>query len=1216
MPGQDANAPNLQIAVMTETLDAIGLAPGFRERLGAMHENISKQWSELGRDCRRRLGRAINSPAQLLARINELSSASAADVAGAAQRLRSTAFAVRGLTNRHLERLRRKHSVRPPESDARRRLDSQIAEIQRLSFAIARVVTFVKSPSWDVMAKNRLLVLGRWGTGKTHSLCDLASRRMADRLPTLLCLGQQIPEGEEPLAGLCRITGLAPNPESLLRELQRLGSRAGCRSLLIVDAINEGDRRAWRQALRGMRQRLTPYPNVALVLSCRQPFDEQMVSRKTVSQFAIVSHEGFAEQEFNAQLSFFDYYRIPAPQFPLITHEFSRPLFLKLLCESVQHLSRGQQHRQLKTFASGQRGMTFLLERFVKTVGSEIESDFQLDIGTCWRILKGDAPTRGSAIVGIAPAMAEIPSDVLSPARALDAIQPFIGGQRRRSVAQAVLRRMISDGLLSEDIRWTRSGPGTVVRFPYQRFGDHIIARHLLARHLRTDSETAIRRSFYRTRMLGRIFELGPGGYSYRMPGLASALMVEFPERVRRRLPEDERELVFYLPKDRQLVEPLRDAFLESLPWRTNESFSKQTAHVVNVLLKPQPPRSPNAVIEVLLGLSTREGHVYSAEKLQQWLARMSMPDRDLLWSEYIRTADDTSTIFRLIEWIERNSRERMTSEAAETSTRLLSVMLTTTVRPFRDRVTRALFLIGLEHPKVLFGRTVEMLSFNDPYVRERLLAACYGVAMALWADPYGQQLRAALPELGRALLQQMFVPPAPVGTRHSLARNYALGAIELATRVDPTTVSRYQRRFLRPPFDQLSTPFDPNGALTDDQRREAAGAIHMDFGNYTLGTLVPGRQNYDDSNADYQVVKRQILGRIQQLGYSSSRFGDIDRFIASYGGYDREQSGSKTDRYGKKYSWIAFFELTGLRADRGLLHADWHNPLRTDVDIDPSFPHEASKWKTSLANPFSAAPTTPVEWLHSGPIPGYDFLLDRATVDGLRGPWVLLDGYVSEESDPRRVFTFFQGMMVESSRVETLESGFKAIQYPGNHAIPRPGEDHYTYGGEIPWSVQFGSSLRRRDGSARRNRQRAFGQWSKGRERGGVLVEVPAHQFSWSPNYSILNKDTGAHLPAPAVCQALGLVNHARTLDLYSSNGRRASLFRAVIPKKGLGRGSLLYIRKSLLVRYLRSTNQKFVWMIWGERGFTTGSGLHESAAVQSAWGSYRHIHRRFRTL
>jgi hypothetical protein len=107
-----------------------------------------------------------------------------------------------------------------------------------------------------------------------------------------------------------------------------LGEAVNGRALLIIDAINEGDRREWKRVLPGLRRRLGDYPNVALVVSCRQPFDDQLFSRRVRAHFVSVYHDGFAEREFDAQLSFFDYYDIPAPHFPLITEEFSRPLII------------------------------------------------------------------------------------------------------------------------------------------------------------------------------------------------------------------------------------------------------------------------------------------------------------------------------------------------------------------------------------------------------------------------------------------------------------------------------------------------------------------------------------------------------------------------------------------------------------------------------------------------------------------------------------------------------------------------------------------------------------------------------------------------------------------------------------------------------------------------------------------------------------------------
>ena len=70
-----------------------------------------------------------------------------------------------------------------------------------------------------------------------------------------------------------------------------------------------------------------------------------------------------------------------------------------------------------------------------------------------------------------------------------------------------------------------------------------------------------------------------------------------------------------------------------------------------------------------------------------------------------------------------------------------------------------------------------------------------------------------------------------------------------------------------------------------------------------------------------YRRVRRQIEKRVVELGYSKSRFEHIDRRIAeeSLAGASAETD-PKTDRYGKKYSWIAYFEMYGLRREQGLV--------------------------------------------------------------------------------------------------------------------------------------------------------------------------------------------------------------------------------------------------------------------------------------------------------
>ena len=154
------------------------------------------------------------------------------------------------------------------------------------------------------------------------------------------------------------------------------------------------------------------------------------------------------------------------------------------------------------------------------------------------------------------------------------------------------------------------------------------------------------------------------------------------------------------------------------------------------------------------------------------------MADRDLLWSEYLRHAvPGNSVVYRLLEWVERSPEGGMDRDTAANTMLHLSLFLTTTNRYLRDRTTRTLFLLGLYHPDILFARTLESLGFNDSYLSERLLAACYGIAMSLWADPAGRRLRSELPRFACRIVEAMFVPEAPYATRHVLMRDTRSGS-------------------------------------------------------------------------------------------------------------------------------------------------------------------------------------------------------------------------------------------------------------------------------------------------------------------------------------------------------------------------------------------------------------------------------------------------------
>ena len=1196
---------------MARALAFIGTHPSYRTHIKSLKEAVDERTHWAPERLKRTFRGRKFTPAHVSATLGLLSNAAPEDQAAVARELWRSVRAVRRTVSRVYNKIRREELAAETDESRRRTREERI-NLLRDTAPISDVEDFLDSPPFSLLAANAMLLLGHWGTGKTHALCDVTQDRMQQGLPTLFYLAENLPSRRDPLQGLCDATKLAASSESLLENLQRLGEAAGCRTLLIIDGINEGDRQSWSKHLSKIARAVQRFSHVGLVVSCRRPFEVLIFKDRIASKFVRVEHRGFTDSEIDAQVAFFAYYDIPAPSVPLLTPEFSRPLFLKILCKSLRNRTRRHKSSYVRDLAAGQKGMTLVLEDFAKEIGKPIERDFGLNRLTCWNLLKGHALVPDGPSIGLAPTMARNMREYVTREECLILIQHITSWQCVDR-CEDLLHRLLADGLLGESVTWDRSEPIPVIQFPYQLFGDHLIARYLLDRHLNTQSDAAIRRSFYANRPLGRIFDQSTGVGIFQKPGLASAIMLEFPERVKRApVPSNERELIAYLPRASRSLNASRDVFLEGLYWRPARSFTKATDEIIRGYLGSDFEWTQREALEVLVSLATRVGHPYSAGRLYRFIQSQEMSYRDLFWSEFLRQIHRDSAVYRLIEWVDATNRHPRDGNVVDNCITLLSLCLTTTRRALRDRATRALYQLGHERPKSLFDLTLTALDFNDPYVPERMLGACYGVTMSMWADPDGDSVRSALPDFARELVKRMFLPGGQNQSAHILMQGYALGTIELARRVALRCIPKPQMRFLRRPLKAICSPF-PHPKMIDDAAAEGArAAFRLDFENYTLGRLTPGRRNYDYENEDYRAVRRQVLWRIGDLGYSEEKFSATDAAIVNSGERRSELDPSRVDRYGKKYAWIAFFEMYGVRLDAGLL-GEWRTERPSDVDIDPSFPTAPNYWIPPLSGLLDSSPSDPREWLTCGATPDYETLLHRREIDGASGPWVLLDGWIEEQSvaDKRRLFTFLWSRFVDRTLSEPLVTSFLRRDYPGNDEIPSPLEDYCTFAGEIPWSARYAASLRAPDGEVKRQVDAAFPRFGTDDTQSGIPVEIPVCGWAWEHHRSAENQVSGAFFLAPALCESLGLVKHARSFDLYDGDGKRATVYTKA---KSVDVGvecRFLFIRTDLLNQYLRATDQQLIWFVWGERDFETENLIPQMDQYSDVFQRYGNIHR-----
>lgn len=1059
----------------------------------------------------------------------------------------------------------------------REALNGRIRDLIDLDEALAPVVTILEGHEGRSASDGvTVLLLGEWGTGKTHFVCDFARAALEDGVPAVAALASML-DGGDPLDELAARLGCA-NSSAFLDQLETAARAAGRRALIMIDAINEGDRHAWRRSLPILLRAIAKRPDVALVLTCRTPFERQIVNEGQLNRLQRLYHPGFDAQEFDAQLEFFDFHQLPALHVPLLSAEFARPLFLKLLCEGLVRLSARKQKSHLEGIASGQKGMTFVLENFVGSVGSPIEQRHRLQKQACWYLLKGHP---GLGHQGLAGRLADLRREWLLQDEVLEevALQLNLTGD----AAVAFVREMVSSGLLVEQLRFQEGEYQEALALPYQRFSDHLVARHLLSTHLDTGSTTRVHRSFYANRRLGAVFQTDRWGSTFAEPGIASALMVEFPERVKRvASPSGPTELISYLPKSRLLLTPVVDAFVEGLYWRDASAFSQDTRNVVRVLFAHDESRVSHRLLEVLLGVAARNKHPWNAEWLWDRLSTMPMAQRDLLWSEFLRLAESTDNPHRLLAWAERPAAQSADASVTKNLLLLLALMTTTTDRVLRDRATRAMVHLAERHPEVLFELVPDALVFNDPYVPERVLAAAYGVAMRTWglrARP--RHFDDSLAALARALLDKMLADDASSVTWHSLTRSYAEGLVELHHVLQPACVSDHERATLaRLPLPSESPFRDPttiNGSDVEDGEH----AIHMDFGNYTMGRLIENRANYDMEHPEYVDVRKQIADRIGRLGYRTSEFGEIDRRIANYSG--RRNDSARTDRYGKKYGWIAYFEMYGIRSRSGLIKDHPRmEPRSTDVDIDPTFPAAVAEWAPSIPDVFASSHTDHPAWLADGRIPDYRGIVCLEKVDGEAGDWVLLEASFRHGApDGRECHAWVRSSFVPLGSLDVVRAEFTERPPRGRtQALPEAGSDLCTFLGEVPWSRKFGSDIREDDGTPQPLADRAFDYFAGGEWQDGVPVEATTRIWGWDSYHSTLNQVGSVTFPSPALAGFHGLRGVAGSTDLVDRTGRTASIFR-----RDSDGSRFLYVRKDLVDAYVSANAFQLVTVISGER-------------------------------
>lgn len=824
-------------------------------------------------------------------------------------------------------------------------------------------------------------VLAAAGEGKSE-LAVKVTQPDGDFPGGVLLLGKNLHAGQglDDLVSAFKITGNpAESFDRLVEAVDAAGQRAGKRIPIVIDGLNEAeDPRNWRDELSRAEEFLKAFPYVLLVVTLRNEFAPMCLPE----EFPQVEHNGFQEDPQKAVDKYFAYYKIDGTDADLPIEFLQHPLTLRIFCEVANPC---RQH--VVGVEALPSSLASLFEEHFKKV-AELSP-------AAHRVYPNEVEDALLTIAGIL-------WDGNARSVEFQAARTAVGDIGRWN--DSLIRALESEGVL---VRTTSEEGGQGIAFSYDLMAGHLMARHLLANPLLAQwLQSDVGRAQFQFR------ETGSHTFA---DDVFRALVGLYPRRPgRRQLWQDF--------SDESLVLKALLMTAQSDPRHIGRETVERFARAMQ-----ESKQFARLAFQRLRTTRAARAHPFDMDFLHGVLAAMSNTQRDLVWSEWVReTAQEVEADFKFLSarWKSGVLDEREIRRA-----RWIMWTLTSTSRGLRDVATKTLYEFAVKRPAEFFRLAVESIAVLDPYVPERMFAAAYGAALTTWSDINAVEMREALTRVAREIYQAMFAPDATHPTWHALYQQYCLGTIAIARLVDPACVSEDKAAHLLPPFSHLLNPFEnmPHYDLAVIERAKRA-AIRMDFGNYTMGRLIPGRSNYDYGNPEYQRVLPAMVSRMLVLGYDPEQFEAVDRQMNS--GPRMGSDKHKVDRYGKKYGWIAYFELWGVRSARGLLRKE-DSVRPSDADIDPTFPLEAESINLQLPDLFSGQPTSTGDWVVKGPQPDYRGILEIADINDLTGPWVVLDGFLEQNApaDDRQVFTFLRCVLVDSGEVDRLCTLFTGLE-------------------------------------------------------------------------------------------------------------------------------------------------------------------------------------------
>lgn len=694
-------------------------------------------------------------------------------------------------------------------------------------------------------------------------------------------------------------------------------------------------------------------------------------------------------------------------------------------------------------------------------------------------------------------------------------------------------------------------------------------------------------------------------------------------------LPAKKGKELFEVLKEEDTFISLINMFLESLSMRTSLTAKGKT-----FLQTLYDKRELITMFEIIARVPFNNDWPLNANVLDALLKPMKLVNRDAVWT--INISDHTyikEHLSELVTWARSASKEiiiHLDKDVLLHICRLLIWTLATTDKALRDQTTRALINLLRNDNGCLLQCIQDYHTINDDYIAERLFAVAFGCCTS-------SQEKGFVEKVAQLTYDCVFKEGQP--RENILVRDFAKNIIDYAVslhcnldlekekftppyskekkNISVTTeeIKKYELNYEDTPDKELYLA--QTNILESMRTEHSPRGLYGDFGRYTFQAAL------DIWNDNIELISNYAIKLIfEELGYNATLFKKFDGKTSS-----SLRLSNKIERIGKKYQWIAMYRVAAILADNHYgdpYDTNWDIPLELSVrKFDPTILINLNVQDYISSLPVYQVPKyelsreCDVKWLRNWKkMPSVKEYVEYET-NGIK--WLNLYSYYTISSDStynrvamkgkseREIWTFIQAFLVDKSDRKKLcnrihKKGLRGRLSTENSAV------HSIYYREYYWSNFYHKEI---EDANRTNRNFQIDLVDT-----GILVQ-PAYLLYTTEKYSDIDSDTtishSINMPSPYLYDGLQMHFSENDGVWLTEDGKVACFDNYWVHGDHGG----LFIRKDLLVDYLKRENKVIVWPTLIERTYKKSNmDFHRMQAGGYIWMDKNgKLHHKFRT-